>query len=341
MKKIKVLLTGASGTVGYQALLQLVAQEELFKITVFDMDTPQSRTLLEPFRDRVRLVYGDITQPNHSVEACRGVDYVIHLASLIPPMADENQVLAHRVNVEGTRNLISNLERYSPDVFVVYSSSVSVYGDRVETPEIRVSDPLKPSDRDYYATTKIAAEEILRSSRLRWSIFRLSAIIGAQNHKISPLMFHMPLNTPIEMTSPEDTARAFVHAAQHREELEGKIFNLGGGEQNRIHFRDLLVNNFRLFGLGKFNLPEKAFAEKNFHCGYYADGDDLERIVHFRQDTLAAYWQKVKESVPRWRYFLTRLVAPLIKKILLFRSEPWQAYQTGNKKEMKHYFRSF
>lgn len=340
MKKKRVLVTGASGTVGYEVLKQLVAQSMCFDVTVFDIETPKSRHALEPFRDRVRLVYGDVTQSNQLVTVCRGVDYVIHLAAVIPPLAYENRQLAQRVNVEGTRDLISNLESYSPNAFFAYGSSISVYGDRVQDPWIRVTDPLKPSERDYYAVTKVAAEKIVRGSKLRWTIFRLAAIMGAQNHKMGSLMYRMPLGTPIEIISPEDTAPAFVNALQQVDLLEGKIFNLGGGAENRIFFRDLLVNNFRLFGLGKFNLPAKAFAEKNFHCAYYADGDELESILHFRRDNLASYWKRVEDSIPAWQYVLMRLVAPLVKKVWLFKSEPWQAYKTGNVKEMRHFFRA-
>lgn len=338
MKKIRVLLTGASGSVGYEVLKQLTAQDKQFEVTVFDVKTSKSSRLFKPFENRIRLVYGDITQLHHSAEACKGIDYAIHLAAIIPPKADEHKQLAQQVNVEGTRNLISNLENYSPNAFIAYSSSVSVYGDRVKNPFIRVSDELKPSDRDYYAETKIASEEIVRLGKLRWTIFRLSAIMGAQNHKISPLMFHMPLNTPVEITTPEDTARAFVNAAHKTDALNGRIFNLGGGEQNRILYRDLLAKNFQIFGLGKFSLPEKAFAEKNFHCGYYIDGDELEDILHFRRDTLDTYLKKVVESVSPLQYFFTRLVAPLAKKTLLAQSEPWQAYKTDNKEEIKHFF---
>lgn len=42
MKKKNVLLTGASGTVGFEALKQLLAKD-LYTITVFDKENEQSR----------------------------------------------------------------------------------------------------------------------------------------------------------------------------------------------------------------------------------------------------------------------------------------------------------
>lgn len=164
------------------------------------------------------------------------LDAVIHLAAIIPPLADEDPGLARKVNVEGTGLLIDHIERTSPGAFFLYSSSVSVYGDRVENPDIRVTDDLKISEGDEYGQTKLEAESIIQSSNLSWSVFRLAAIMG--NHKISRLMFHMPLETSLEICTPEDTARAFVHALSAQDRLEYRIFNLGGGKQCRSSYRE-------------------------------------------------------------------------------------------------------
>lgn len=87
----------------------------------------------------------------------------------------------------------------------------------MKNPDILTTDELKPSLGDHYATTKLATEKIIQESKLNWTIFRLSAIMGAGNHKITELMFHMPVNTSVEITTPEDTACAFVNAADKME----------------------------------------------------------------------------------------------------------------------------
>ena len=154
---------------------------------------------LKPFSGRIEIIYGDINDVQTVEEISKNKDIAIHLAAVIPPLADEDPELAYQVNVKGTENLILALEKNSPKCYLLFSSSISVYGDRLRNPEISVGDTLRPSHGDRYGETKIRCEKIIQGSNLSWSIFRLSAIMG--NHKISKLMFHMPLETSGDLYS--------------------------------------------------------------------------------------------------------------------------------------------
>lgn len=334
--KLRILLTGASGTVGYAVLKQLAAHSQKYNITVFDINTVTSRKKLKPFHKVVNIIYGDLTNSEDIKKICFNKDIVIHLAAIIPPLADEKPELAYAVNTLGTEKLIECLEQHSPDVFFLYSSSISVYGDRIQNPWITTQDALNPSEGDNYALTKIAAEKIIQNSKLDWSIFRLSATMGG--HKISKLMFHQPLNTLMEIITPEDSARAFVHAIEKRKELSKKIFNLGGGEHCRISYSDFLKRSFEIFGLGELDFPTYTFADKNFHCGYYKDGNKLDAILHFTNDTLDTYFKKEQAKISPVRKIITTLFNKPIKKYLKRQSEPLMAYKYQDKKMMEHYF---
>ncbi len=320
----RVLVTGAAGTVGYNVLTQLRAQSGI-DVVAFVRDTRSARKRLAPFSDYCRCIFGDITNPKQVFAACEGVDVAIHLAALIPPEADRKPELANQINVGGTANLIRGLEVASPSAFILYSSSISVYGDRVCDPDIRVGDPLVPSMGDEYAKTKIAAETLLQESALDWGIFRLTAIMGG--HAISPLLFHMPLKTRIEIASPADAARAFVKAIDHRESLKGRIFNLGGGPKCRISYAEFLRRSFQIMGMDDVVFPEGAFATHNFHCGNYVDGDDLEQLLHFRKDTLETYFAKFEQSIPNWEKRVSHILRRSIVQNLLRQSEPWRVWR--------------
>ncbi len=333
--KMNVLLTGASGTIGTEIMRQL-AQLDTIRLTIFDIQNARTKKLFARYENKVDIIWGDISNIDDLKYFPRNLDAVIHLAAIIPPLADENPELARKVNVVGTQNIIQQLEKTSPNAFLLYSSSIAVYGDHVQNPFISVQEPLNAGKDDTYAQSKIESEKLIQHSNLDWSVFRLTAIM--KNHKISKLMFHMPLSTIMEICTPPDTARAFITAIRHRNELSGKIFNLGGGRSCYITYREFLNRSFQIYGLGKADFPEHAFADRNFHCGMYVDGDELEKILHFRNDTIDTYFDDQKRSVNPIVRFLSSGLRFFIKKGLLWQSEPLKAFRTNNESQMSRFF---
>ena len=181
---------------------------------------------------------------------------------------------------------------------------------------ICVTDPLCPSEGDYYAVTKIRAEQLVRNSSLTWRIIRLTGIFNPQQ-KLDPLFFHMPLETCIEMATTRDTGYAL--------DLQGRTFNLGGGAPCRVIYRDLLSGCFARAGLGALDFPAEAFAEQNFHCGYFSDSDELESILHFQRDSFDDYLSWYEHSLSPARRRLAMWLRRAIKQQLLRQSEPYQA----------------
>ncbi|HRP91092.1 MAG TPA: NAD(P)-dependent oxidoreductase [Edaphocola sp.] len=334
-QKIKVLLTGASGTVGYEVAQQLLALPDV-ELSIFDLESKRSKKLLNPFAKKATIIYGNISDENIVERTVKDKDIVIHLAAIIPPLADEHPQLAYTVNVKGTQNIIKAMETFAPEALLLYSSSISVYGDRVLRPNIKVGDLLQASVGDEYALTKIECEQMIRASKLDWTIFRLAAIMG--NHKISKLMFHMPLETTIEICTPKDTARAFVKAIFHKEALNHKIFNLGGGKECTTTYKEFLNRSFQIYGLGNIDFAQNSFAKKNFHCGYYSDGDDLENILKFRRDSLEDYFSQTKAQVRPWTKKLASCFKSIIKKNLERQSEPLKALKNNDKALIERFF---
>ncbi|CAG0934909.1 3 beta-hydroxysteroid dehydrogenase/Delta 5--_4-isomerase [Thermoflexales bacterium] len=337
MKKI-VLLTGAAGAVGLETLEELIRRKDQYTVRVIEVRNRRTERTLRPFRQEAEICWVDLTDRG-AVEACvQDVDRVIHLAAIIPPLADRQPALAERVNVRGTQNLIEALRQNAPEAFLLYSSSVSVYGDRVRNPWIKVTDLLRPSEGDYYAVTKIKAEQLIRNSGLPWSIFRLTGIFNPQQ-KLDPLFFHMPLETCIEMATTRDTGYALVQALEHGAELQGRTFNLGGGEKCRVIYRDLLEGCFAITGLGAMDFPPEAFADHNFHCGYFLDSAELEQILHFQRDSFEDYLNWYAHYVPALRRWLARVLQRTIKHYLLGQSDPYRAWRRRDRKLMQRFFR--
>ncbi len=333
--KKNVLLTGASGTIGTEIMKQL-AQSDNVRLTVFDIKNARTKKLFAPYERAVDIIWGNISNAEDLKNIPQNLDVVIHLAAIIPPLSDEKPELSRKVNITGTQNLIQQLEKTSPNAFLLYSSSIAVYGDHVQNPFISVHEPLNAGKDDIYAQSKIECEKLIQRCGLDWSVFRLTAIM--KNHKISKLMFHMPLSTIMEICTPPDTARAFVQAIGHRNELTGKVFNLGGGKSCYITYLEFLNRSFQIYGLGKADFPEHAFAERNFHCGMYVDGDELENILHFRNDTIDTYFEDQKRGVNQAVRFLSTVLRGFIKQGLLLQSEPLKAFKSKNESQMSRFF---
>jgi nucleoside-diphosphate-sugar epimerase len=335
-----ILLTGATGSVGLETLRELLRRSDRYRVRVFSLDTPQERAILQPFEKRIEIVWGDLRSPENVRKAVDGVDAVLHVAAIIPPLADEKPQLAYDVNTGGTRNLLDAMQTQPTPPRIVYTSSISVYGDRVQAPWIRVGDPLNPSVGDEYARTKIAAEEMVQDSGLPWTIFRLSGILNP-HLEMQPLMFHLPLDTALEWTHNSDTGLALVNALDHFDELDGRIFNLGGGEKCRVIARDFIRKTMEITGVNPDALPEYAFATQNFHSGYYADGDDLESILHFRRKTLADHYAKVAASIPSWRRAFNRLIPTSVtRRYLESLSEPLKALRENDTALIERFYGS-
>ena len=258
-----VLLTGASGGIGFEVFQQLLNTEKC-NLTIFIRNSRKNKKRFKAYVEQVKIIYGDLSNEESLKQICEPYDTVIHLAAIIPPIAYKSELKTNEVNFLGTQLLIRHLENYCPKAFFMFSSSVAIYGDRLKNPEIRVSDPLHNDDEDFYVQSKIKAEKAVRNSRLDWTIFRLTAILGVNNHKITGLMFHMPLDTPMEITTPSDAARAFVHGLEQKKMLSKKIFNLGGGKSFRTTYHITHANDVPPNELWRNNLPNEVEVDARY-----------------------------------------------------------------------------
>lgn len=312
----KVLVTGAFGNVGRSTLAACL--ERGYQVAAFDTPTPANHRVARTFGRSITVRWGDIRNVADVGEAVGGIDAVIHLAAVIPPLADRKPVFARYVNVGGTENLVRAMERCSPRPELVYASSIAVYGDRLANPEIRVTDPVSPNPDDPYSQHKASCEELIAASALPWTVLRLTYIVSTRKLDFDPLMFRMPLATRIETCDTADAGCAFA-AALETPGIRGRILDIGGGERCRTTYRDYVARMLSLFGLGAWFPPEDAFARKGFHCGWLADSDESEGLLHYRKSTLADHYAAVGERSRSRRFWLT-MVRQLARAYVLSRS---------------------
>jgi nucleoside-diphosphate-sugar epimerase len=336
---MNILLTGAFGIVGRETIPELVAAGH--SVRCFDVATKATRRMCRRTLRRLarrslpqpELRWGSLTDIGDVAAACAGMDAVIHLGAVIPPMADRKPELARLVNVGGTEVLVRCLERTNPACRLVFTSSIAIYGDRRHGPVIRIEDAPNPGRHDPYAHQKIEAEAVVRSSLLDWNILRLTYIVSADKLRMDPLMFEMPLDTPIEICHAADVALALRRAAEGT--FRGQTFQIAGGQSCRTTFGDYLRRMLALFGFGQCQrLPDQAWSTGEFHCAWM-DTEESQRVLGFQRAGLEEYYREVKR-VSAFKCFLVRLARPLAWAWLLSRSVYWREWlsEAGGKSRL-------
>ncbi len=142
MVKKKILLTGASGTVGKELFKELLSRTNEYDITLFLRGSPKNKKLFKLYIDRVKIFWGTLQNFAEVKEAVNGQDVVLHLAAALPDVGFKNPEILKSTNVDGTRNVINAMLSQPHKPKLIYTSSVAVYGDRRKNPIIKLSDSI-------------------------------------------------------------------------------------------------------------------------------------------------------------------------------------------------------
>ena len=237
-----VLITGGAGSVGRQ-LVEMFAEAGR-AVRVFDLPM-MDFTGLEG-RDGIEIVRGDITDSDGVRAAVEGADAVLHLAAILPPNSERDRDLTFRVNVDGTRNIISALEQTAPDMRLVFTSSISTYGDTSgDEPPVRVGH--SQSAIDIYADSKIVGEGLIRESSLSNAVSLRIAGILVPAFLEPPNPWPFMEDQRVEMVHRDDVADA-LFASASAPDAGGKVFNIGGGPTWQLYGRDYVRDFFEVMG---------------------------------------------------------------------------------------------
>ncbi|MFX0177665.1 MAG: NAD-dependent epimerase/dehydratase family protein [Candidatus Hodarchaeota archaeon] len=321
MAKLKVLLIGASGTVGREVFTELLNKKQDYEISLFLRNSRKNRKMFKSFRKEISIFWGDIRHYDEVEKAVSDQDIVIHVAAVLPDNSLKNPQLAFDTNVGGTKNVVSAMLKEAKRPSLIYTSSVAVYGDRLKNPIIKVSDPIVENSHDVYTNTKIEAEKLIQNSGLRYCIFRLTYVVATNLLKFRRIMFYMPLKTSLEIIHAKDCGLALVNAIGSNR-VWGNAFNLSGGKNCQIMFEDHLNDILEIMGFGRNFLPKFAFAEKDFHCGFFdlMETQKTQELLNFQRYSLDDFYSEVKDWVGIRRY-LASLGKPVIRWFILRKSK--------------------
>lgn len=209
-----ILVTGGTGFVGSHLVRRLLAGGRPVRCLA-----RAGSGLPAELRDRVEIAIGDIGQPETLGPAMRGAEAVIHLVGII---RETGTSTFDRVHVTGTENMLAAARENGIDRYL----HMSALGTR-------------PQAVSAYHRTKWEAEEAVRASGLKYTIFRPAIIFGKGDGFVSLLADLVRKNpvTPIvgsgrSRLQPiwvEDVARCFGDSLDHDETI-GQCYELCGPE---------------------------------------------------------------------------------------------------------------
>jgi nucleoside-diphosphate-sugar epimerase len=157
------LVTGAFGHLGGHVTSAVARHDTVILASRRDRDDT---------RGMVRR--GDLLDESSLRPLVDGVDIVVHLAALSDTESTADPVLATKVNVEGTAALVRAAENAGVRRFI-YASTVQVFGDALRGTVSEVSPTGKSGP---YASTHLAAENVVRNSTMEHSCLRLANGFG-------------------------------------------------------------------------------------------------------------------------------------------------------------------
>jgi len=252
---MKCLVTGGAGFIGSHLVDSLLQSGN--HVTVIDNFSFGSTKNLPEMNRNLTTHKADICS-NLDTVFKQGIDLVFHLAALSRvQLSIQNPEETHRINVDGTLNILSYCRKYEVKG-LIFASSSSVYGDqKIPLAETTIPKPISP-----YGLQKLTAEHYCN---LFYSLYGLPIVnlrffnvfgprqdaYGPKDHLIPSLIHAIKTKTnPViygdgrntrDFTYISDVVRALVSTANAN--VWGETINIGAGKNISVnHVWETLLN---------------------------------------------------------------------------------------------------
>ena len=256
---MQYLVTGGAGFIGSNTVDELVRRGH--GVTVLDDLSAGKEANLEKVRQQITFIRGSVTDREAVEKACRGADYVLHLAARTSvPRSVKQPLETNQINVDGTLNVLV-AARDAGVRRVVFASSSSIYGD---TPTLPKHEGMPPAPISPYGVTKLVGElygrVFHRTYGLDFVALRYFNVFGPRQDPSSPYSGVLSLFIAAMRNGGEpnvfgdgEQSRDFTFVqnvvAANLQALEtpgigGRAFNLGTGGRYTLNYTLQLLEGF-------------------------------------------------------------------------------------------------
>lgn len=242
----KILITGATGTIGLEVTRHLVNTHELTVVGRDFSDFP------EKLKEKVHIVQTDLIDQENWKGLLDDIEFVIQLAGQADPNAvfygdllEMNYKISHNLYDEATK--AKNLKR------IIFASSIHAVGAYPESVQVKADDPIRPAD--LYGVSKVYLEAL---AAYHAYVNHIESIgIRIANYKAS-----------------EDEITGSTNTNEMAEYLSARDFNhlIDCCLQAELKEPFLLVN-----GISKNTFPRLSYEEAQVKLGYKPQDDAFQK----------------------------------------------------------------
>jgi len=258
-KKLRVLVTGACGSIGYKLVERLL--KDGHTVCAFDQSEDGLFKLDQEFKERynnkLKLFVGSVRDEDRLLRAFNGVNIVFHCAALKHVYLSEyNPFEAMQTNIIGTNNVINSAINAGVDRVVFTSSDKAV----------------NPSST--MGATKLLGERLMTAANnysgnhnTRFSSVRFGNVLNTNGSVLHIFRRQLDSNMPLTITS-ADMTRFFItmdqaldlclHATKYM--VGGEIFVLSMGCCSVIDLAEALCDNKKF----EYNIIGQKSGEKSY-----------------------------------------------------------------------------
>jgi len=279
---MKILITGAFGNIGEFLIDELLRRK--YNIRCFEL--PPKKSLAKKFK-KTEVFYGDVRKIKDLKKAVNGCDAIIHLAFTSPSDCDNNINFTHKINIDGTKNIVKAIKD-NPEIRLVFHSSISAYFYEIHA-KTKKKDFLRYKS---YAKQKLECEKIIKSSLSNWSILRIGAILPT---KISDFenVFSIPYNVHFRFIDTRDVVLALANAVENTE-CTGKTLLIGGGKGLCIRYKEFINDIFSVSGK---KLPKNEDFSLEPYLTRCFDTRKSQRILKYQKYSYQDFLSEIKEQI--------------------------------------------
>ena len=167
-----VLITGGTGSFGYQYAYTLLEKFKVKRIVIYSRDELKQYEMqmkFNKFKNVIRFFIGDVRDRDRLQEAMRGIDIVIHAAAMKQvPAAEYNPMECIKTNIHGAENLIHTALANNVDRVIALSTD-------------KAANPV-----NLYGATKLASDKLfvaannMSGGRTKFAIVRYGNVVGSR-----------------------------------------------------------------------------------------------------------------------------------------------------------------